>query len=79
MLRQNLKVWSYGENPTKTPRMAQNKKFTRDTINARMEDRDMFVQIGGNQFHSNNNYVNDIANRDKYLLARDSKYSSQAY
>ncbi len=53
----------------------QNKKFTRDAINARMGDRDLLVQVGGNPFLSNNNYVNDIANRDQYLLARDSNFN----
>jgi len=53
----------------------QNKKFTRDAINTRMGDRDLFVQLGGNPFLSNNNYVNDIANRDQYLLARDSNFN----
>lgn len=88
-------VWSYGEKPMKTPRvaqyqtmtqsstgvtqstteMSQNKKFTRDAINTRMGDREMLVQVGGNPFLSNNNYVNDIANRDQYLVARDSKFN----
>jgi len=53
----------------------QNKKFTRDAINTRMGDRDLLVQVGGNPFLSNNNYVNDIANRDQYLLARDSNFN----
>lgn len=81
-------VWSYGEKPMKTPRQnitqsatgitqsaIQNKKFTRDAINTRMGDRDLFMQVGGNPFLSNNNYVNDIANRDQYLLARDSNFN----
>ncbi len=53
----------------------QNKKFTRDAINTRMGDRDLLVQVGGNPFLSNNSYVNDIANRDQYLLARDSNFN----
>jgi hypothetical protein len=53
----------------------QNKKFTRDAINTRMGDRDLLVQVGGNPFLSNNNYVNDIANRDQYLVARDSNFN----
>jgi spore germination cell wall hydrolase CwlJ-like protein len=83
-------VWRYGEKPIKTPRVTQqmtqssqnmtqssiqNKKFTRDAINTRMGDRDMLAQVGGNPFLSNNNYVNDIANRDQYLLARDSNFN----
>lgn len=80
-------VWRYGEKPIKTPRVTQqmtqtmtqssiqNKKFTRDAINSRMGDRDMLAQVGGNPFLSNNNYVNDIANRDQYLLARDSNFN----
>jgi hypothetical protein len=55
--------------------MTQNKKFTRDAINTRMGDRDLLVQVGGNPFLSNNNYVNVIANRDQYLLARDSNFN----
>ena len=54
---------------------AQNKKFTRDAINTRMGDRDLLVQVGCNPFLSNNNYVNDISNRDQYLLARDSNFN----
>jgi len=53
----------------------QNKKFTRDAINTRMGDRDLLVQVGGNPFLSNNSYVDDIANRDQYLLARDSNFN----
>jgi len=53
----------------------QNKKFTRDAINSRMGDRDLLMQVGGNPFLSNNNYINDIANRDQYLLARDSNFN----
>ena len=53
----------------------QNKKHTRDSINTRMGDRDMLVQVGGNPFLSNNNYIHDIANRDQYLLARDSNFN----
>ena len=53
----------------------QNKKFTRDDINTRMGDRDLFVQVGVNPFLSNNNYINDIVNRDQYLLARDSNFN----
>ena len=100
-------VWSYGEKPMKTMRVAQsgtgiaqsssemtqsssemtqsssemtqsaiqNKKFTRDDINTRMGDRDLFVQVGGNPFLSSNNYINDITNRDHYLLARDSNFN----
>jgi len=53
----------------------QNKKFTRDAINTRMGDRDLLVQVGGNPFLSNNNYVNDMVTRDQYLLARDSNFN----
>jgi hypothetical protein len=53
----------------------QNKKHTRDSINTRMGDRDMLVQVGGNPFLSNNNYIHDISNRDQYLLARDSNFN----
>uniref|UniRef100_A0A6C0BVD4 Uncharacterized protein n=1 Tax=viral metagenome TaxID=1070528 RepID=A0A6C0BVD4_9ZZZZ len=83
--QQQQQVWSYGEKPMKTPRVAQyqtmtqstpeNKKFTRDAINTRMGDRDLLVQVGGNPFLSNNNYVKDIANRDQYLVARDSNFN----
>ena len=79
-------VWRHGEKPIKTPRVTQqmtqnmtqsvqNKKFTRDAINTRMGDRDMLAQVGGNPFLSNNNYITDIANRDQYLLARDSNFN----
>lgn len=83
-------VWRYGEKPLKTMRVIQqnmtqsvtqhspaiqNKKFTRDAINTRMGDRDLLVQVGGNPFLSNNNYINDISNRDQYLLARDSNFN----
>lgn len=80
-------VWRNGEKPVKTPRnmtqsatnvaqpTIQNKKHTRDSINTRMGDRDMLVQVGGNPFLSNNNYIHDIANRDQYLLARDSNFN----
>ena len=82
-------VWSNGEKPLRTPRPAlgitqsapnitqstiQNKKFTRDAINTRMGDRELFMQVGGNPFLSNNNYIDDIATRDSYLLARDSNF-----
>lgn len=53
----------------------QNKKYTRDAINARIGDRDLIVQVGGNPFLSNNNYVNDMAARDQYLLAKDSNFN----
>ena len=53
----------------------QNKKHTRDSINTRMCHRDMLVQVGGNPFLSSNNYIHDIANRDQYLLARDSNFN----
>ena len=87
---QTKQVWRYGEKPMKTMRVAQsetgiaqslsgmaiqNKKFTRDAINSRMGDRDLFIQVGGNPFLSNNNYLHDIANRDQYLLARDSNFN----
>ena len=52
----------------------QNKKFTRDAINTRMGHRELFMQVGGNPFLSNNNYIDDIATRDSYLLARDSNF-----
>jgi hypothetical protein len=82
-------VWSNGEKPLRTPRPSpnitqsapgitqsavQNKKFTRDAINTRMGDRELFMQVGGNPFLSNNNYIDDIAARDSYLLARDSNF-----
>jgi hypothetical protein len=83
-------VWSNGEKPVRTPRPApgitqsvpsitqstaiQNKKFTRDAINTRMGDRELFMQVGGNPFLSNNNYIDDIATRDSYLLAKDSNF-----
>lgn len=85
---QQTQVWSYGEKPMKTLRQTiaqpatnitqstiQNKKFTRDAINTRMGDRDLLMQVGGNPFLSNNNYINDISNRDQYLLARDSNFN----
>ena len=81
------RVWRNGEKPLKTLRQpkapapdisqstVQNKKHTRDSINMRMGDRDMLAQVGGNPFLSNNNYINDIATRDRFLLARDSNFN----
>jgi len=60
--------------PNITQSAIQNKKFTRDAINTRMGDRELFMQVGGNPFLSNNNYIDDIATRDSYLLARDSNF-----
>lgn len=84
-----IQVWRNGEKPQKTVRQPkvqspdidtshstiQNKKHTRDSINTRMGHRDLLVQVSGNPFLSNNNYVHDIANRDQYLLARDSNFN----
>ncbi len=86
-IQQQQKIWSNGEKAMRTPRnvaqsatnvaqssTTQNKKFTRDSINSRMGDRDLIIQVGGNPFLSNNNYIQDMAMRDQFLVARDSNF-----
>jgi hypothetical protein len=39
----------------------------RESSYNKIADRDMFMQVGGNPFLQNNNYVNDILTQDRFL------------
>jgi hypothetical protein len=39
----------------------------RDTISTRMNERKLIVQSNGNPFLSQNNYINDLMNQEKYI------------
>jgi len=39
----------------------------RDTIATRINQRDLVVQSNGNPFLSQNNYINDLMNQEKYI------------
>ena len=39
----------------------------RDTIANRINQRDLVVQSNGNPFLSQNNYINDLMNQEKYI------------
>lgn len=49
----------------------------REELDSKISGRELIQQIGNNPFLNNNNYVNDISNRDKFLIPQNTNQDIQ--